>query len=273
MKKCSDKNEHAKTQELQKLEDRVQQGNSWYVGDQFAEQLGKPGTRVIIEERWKHFADIFIDYLQNRVSHDSTRPLRYLDAGCGDGINLQWASSFFQQRSVDVRLTALDYNALRVERVVKKNIAKETLVASLIEIPFGDSSFDIVFCNHVIEHIEQYPKALIEIFRILSPGGLLLIGAPNEGCLFGWLRNRVIQRSILKKTDHVNFFNSTTLSEALQKAGFNVVRVCRDSFLFPHFWVHYGLTYFTWGGRLLSLLGRIIPSQSGGLIVYAVKPE
>ena len=138
--------------------------------------------------------------------------------------------------------------------------------------PFNDSTFDIVLCNHVLEHIKKHPQALSEILRVLKPGGLLLVGVPNEGCFFGWLRNRVIQRSILKKTDHVNFFRSKTLNETLVNSGFNVVKIYREGFFMPHFVMQYVLSCFVLGERMLSILSRIFPSQSAGLIAYAIKP-
>jgi SAM-dependent methyltransferase len=275
MKNCTGKNKRAETcLGSMDPETRVRQGNQWYVGEQFSEQLGKPGTRSLIQRRWKYFGEIFLDYLSRRAAGASAEgigPLRYLDAGCGDGINLQWAAGFFEGHNLDVRLTALDYNALRVGRVRDKQLAEEVHVASLLEMPFRDATFDLILCNHVLEHIGPYPRALAEIRRVLKPGGLLVLGVPNEGCVLAHLRNRVIQRSILKSTDHVNFFTSKTLDAPLRAAGFEVVRVCHEGFFLPHFWAHYALTYVAWGGRLLSMLGRIFPSQSAGLITYAIK--
>ncbi len=41
-----------------------------------------------------------------------------------------------------------------------------------------DSSFDCVFCNSVLEHVDDYLSALKEITRILKPAGILLLGLP-----------------------------------------------------------------------------------------------
>ncbi len=250
MKSCSDETESAKMREGENLKVKVQCGNSWYVADQFG-QLDKSGTRFVIELRWKCFRDIFLHYLENRVSHDTVGPLRYLDAGCGDGINLQWMSGFFQEQHIDIRVTALDYNPLRIDRVKKRHLAEEAHVASLLGMPFNDSTFDMVLCSHVLEHMEKYPQALVEIFRVLKPGGLVVIGVPNEGCFLAQLRNRVIQRSILRKTDHVIFFKSEILVKALRSSGFNVVRIYREGFFLPHSWAHYALSYFALGRWML----------------------
>ena len=45
-------------------------------------------------------------------------------------------------------------------------------------LPFVDDSFDIVFCNHVLEHIEDDQKAMQELFRVLKPGGWAMLQVP-----------------------------------------------------------------------------------------------
>lgn len=46
------------------------------------------------------------------------------------------------------------------------------------KIPFGDNSFDVVFCNHVLEHVEDDIRACAEINRILRKGGWGIIQSP-----------------------------------------------------------------------------------------------
>lgn len=156
---------HAEIDIARNPETQVSLGNSWYVGEQFREQLGKPGTR----------GNIFQDNLKSRAAGSAlgtVGPLRYLDAGCGDGINLQWAAFLFTENDLDINITALDYNSLRIDRVRQKQLANDTHVASLLEMPFRDETFDMILCNHVLEHITEYHQALDEIWRVLKPGGL-----------------------------------------------------------------------------------------------------
>ncbi|MCX8053452.1 MAG: glycosyltransferase [Armatimonadetes bacterium] len=44
--------------------------------------------------------------------------------------------------------------------------------------PFADNSFDVVICNHILEHLDDVVRTLEEIHRILKPGGLLKVEAP-----------------------------------------------------------------------------------------------
>ncbi len=48
----------------------------------------------------------------------------------------------------------------------------------ILDMPFKQSSFDCVLCNHVIEHVEDDLKALDEILRVLKPGGWAIIQVP-----------------------------------------------------------------------------------------------
>lgn len=45
-------------------------------------------------------------------------------------------------------------------------------------IPFGEGKFDVVFCNHVMEHVEDDHKAMSEIYRVLKPGGFAILQVP-----------------------------------------------------------------------------------------------
>jgi len=47
------------------------------------------------------------------------------------------------------------------------------------QMPFSDNEFDVVICNHVLEHVPDDRTALREIFRILKPGGYAILQVPT----------------------------------------------------------------------------------------------
>ena len=46
------------------------------------------------------------------------------------------------------------------------------------QMPFGDRTFDVVLCNHVLEHVENDIRAMEEIHRVLKPGGFAILQVP-----------------------------------------------------------------------------------------------
>lgn len=52
--------------------------------------------------------------------------------------------------------------------------------ADICNLPFEENSFDVVFSNHVLEHIEDDKKAMSELFRVLKPGGMGIFQIPQD---------------------------------------------------------------------------------------------
>jgi len=52
--------------------------------------------------------------------------------------------------------------------------------ADICNLPFENNMYDVVFCNHVLEHIEDDKKAMSELLRVLKPGGMGIFQIPQE---------------------------------------------------------------------------------------------
>jgi ubiquinone/menaquinone biosynthesis C-methylase UbiE len=52
--------------------------------------------------------------------------------------------------------------------------------ADICDLPFKDNEFDIVFCNHVLEHIPNDTKAMQELYRIMNTGGFGIFQIPQD---------------------------------------------------------------------------------------------
>jgi SAM-dependent methyltransferase len=48
------------------------------------------------------------------------------------------------------------------------------------KIPYPDMTFDVIFCDHVLEHVENDHKAMCELLRILKPGGWASLQVPMD---------------------------------------------------------------------------------------------
>ena len=50
----------------------------------------------------------------------------------------------------------------------------------LHDIPFEDNRFDVIFCNHVLEHVEDDHQCMKELYRVLKPGGFAIMQVPID---------------------------------------------------------------------------------------------
>src|ERR1019366_9596147 len=94
-------------------------------------------------------------------------------------------------------------------------------MADICNYPADDDSFDVIYFNHVLEHIPDDVAALREVGRILKPGGLLILGVPNEGAAFWQLAYR-LQPNIRATTDHQHFYTADSVAAQCRAAGLTV---------------------------------------------------
>jgi len=52
--------------------------------------------------------------------------------------------------------------------------------ADICNLPFADNSYDLILCNHVLEHIPDDTKAMQELYRVLKPGGMGIFQIPQD---------------------------------------------------------------------------------------------
>lgn len=100
------------------------------------------------------------------------------------------------------------------------------------DIPFEEGTFDVVFCNHVMEHVDDDIKAMGEIRRVLKPGGWAIIQSPVYMDLEETLEDPSVtdpleREKIYGQNDHMRKYGKD-YGERLKKAGF---RVTEDHFL------------------------------------------
>ena len=103
---------------------------------------------------------------------------RALDLGCGDGaITARLAET-------GLAATGVDPSQVALERARARHPDLE-LAAPLGDgrLPFADSSFEAVFCIHVLQHVADTQMLMSEVRRVLVPGGTIAIVVPWHGRL------------------------------------------------------------------------------------------
>lgn len=190
-----------------------------------------------------------------------------LDAGCGDGINMKHYLSCSANT-----VFGMDFNFLRLQRARANSKNKAILVlGDLLNPPFQKDYFDAILLNHVLEHIPEDKKILEKLYQCLKPGGILILGVPNEGALLWQLQYHVLERKLQKTTDHVNFYTVKKLKKLIGEVGFTVVEIKRMGYGVPHSRLDALLRRFQCIDDLFDVFGYIVPSQCTSLYVMLRK--
>lgn len=99
--------------------------------------------------------------------------------------------------------------------------------ADICNLPFQDNEFDVILCNHVLEHIPDDTKAMQELYRILKPGGMGIFQIPQDLSREKTFEDNSItdkkQRAeIFGQYDHVRIYGRDYFDK-LRSIGFKVI--------------------------------------------------
>lgn len=101
--------------------------------------------------------------------------------------------------------------------------------ADICDLPFDDNSFDVILCNHVLEHIPDDTKAMQELFRVLKPGGWGIFQIPQDlkreqTFEDNTITDRKERARIFGQYDHVRIYGRDYFDK-LRNIGFTVEEV------------------------------------------------
>lgn len=140
---------------------------------------------------------------------------RYLDAGCGSGGLLQ------KMQSLGWTVSGIEFTEEAAAKA--RAVTPALFVGDILDAPFPESSFDLVTCNHVLEHVPRPLETLAKLIRWLAPGGVLSLEVPNAGGLGPPLFGSCWFSYDLPR--HLLHFTPRTLTQAVEQSGGKVISI------------------------------------------------
>lgn len=160
---------------------------------------------------------------------------KILDVGCGDGYYLYLLSHL----GLELNLTGTDFDPNGL-RSAKKNLSGKKIKlfeADLMKtLPFKSNTFDKAVMSEVAEHLPSDVNGLKEVWRVLKPGGILILTVPNANYPFfwdpvNWILERFFGTHIKSGfwagiwNQHIRLYKLEQIKDVVRRAGFSVDEV------------------------------------------------
>jgi dolichol-phosphate mannosyltransferase len=136
-----------------------------------------------------------------------------LDIGCGSSriiLDLETAVG------MDILQRKLRWLKPKHERLVR---------GSTFTLPFKNASFDVVINSEVIEHVPEDPEIMAEMWRVLRPGGTLILGTPDydrwSWVALEWIYGKVLPGAYAH--EHITHYTRKRLAEKIVEHGFQIL--------------------------------------------------
>ena len=184
----------------------------------------------------------------NKIASDGEKR-NILDLGCGPGFASSAITNVYSKYGLEVSEKAATLAKKYIANVHVGRLEKDT---------YPEEFFDVVFCYHVIEHVEDPIEFVSNVRRIMKTHGHLIIGLPNFDS--GAARRYGKNYRLLHDKSHISLFSSLSLKDLLEDYGFIVDRIACPFF---------ETEYFT-EKNLLRLLdsGKVSPPFYGNIMTF-----
>lgn len=177
---------------------------------------------------WRQYSDVIHVWWLERIASDicGKRILKtdLFDEAFGDGL-----TAWFEERGGDIIACDLALSTVTIATQKKKSVA--AAVADVTHLPFFADMFDCVFSDSTLDHFEsegEIEQCLHEIFRVLRPGGKLILTMDNPRNPIVWVRNQ--QPQFWKRLKLIPYMVGVTCSarrqvQLLESAGYEVASI------------------------------------------------
>jgi SAM-dependent methyltransferase len=167
-----------------------------------------------VEDRMWYFRALHAHIERELVAALGSRPAAVLDAGCGTGglihrlgpLHPQWNWS-----ALDASEVACGLARQRLDGMRTGETQVEVQLGSVAALPYDNATFDAIVSADVLYHVDDDAGALKEFFRVLRPGGVVVLNVPAYRWLWSYhdvavhSRRRYGRRELLGKAANAGF--------------------------------------------------------------------
>lgn len=190
-------------------------GDKWYTAYDDPVALLRAESKVktpwVIEKIKKHF--------------DNISELELLDVGCGGGfLSNELAENGFKVTGVD-----LSPESVIVAARYDKTKSVKYLTADAYNLPFADSSFDVITAMDFLEHVEDPLSVIKEFSRKLKPNGLFIFHTFNRNFIAGLVIIKAVELLVKNTPKNLHvlrlFIKPEELTQYCEQSGLSVLKM------------------------------------------------
>jgi SAM-dependent methyltransferase len=162
----------------------------------------------------------WLDLVIQEEAKSLEHPPLIVDVGCDRGVIKRFIRPIEGAKwiGLDIITDREGLELARYDELVKCDLDKG--------VPLPDASVDIAIFSHVLEHLPRPGFTMREVYRILKPGGLLLLGVPTAPKFIGKLREKQFARQLASgkriRGQHIHVFWKKRLRDLAERTGFRM---------------------------------------------------
>jgi ubiquinone/menaquinone biosynthesis C-methylase UbiE len=137
---------------------------------------------------------------------------RVLEIGCGGGVGVEVILDVFGAAAVDAFDLDPNMVAIAQRRLRSRGTQVRLWVGDAVAIEAPDGAYDAVFDFGIIHHVPNWRNVLVEVYRVLKPGGLFYAEEPLAGVLNHPLMHRLFAHPVEDRFDAPDFRNALVAS-------------------------------------------------------------
>ena len=178
-----------------------------------------------LQSKWHHQK---FNLIKDKIKRNSY----HLDFGCSSGTFIGSLNPTIKSIGVDIAKDQIKYAKQNY------NSKNKSFKNCKLPLPFKNDYFDVITIIEIVEHCDnkENKRILNELYRVLKPGGILILTTPNYSSLWPILEKIVsIVGPIDYRDQHINRFNKKKLYKFISQKPFKSIKINSFIYFAPFF--------------------------------------